>query len=99
MAAHVEWGTAETYICQLWGRQQGFARDAMAVAIEGSPDLLALEALPKPLLLEAIEQATVLRASQWEEQIMTLPIALFTGNDASDLHRAITNYAVEVARS
>jgi hypothetical protein len=96
--AHPEWGTAQEYLVELRSRHRGYASDVLALLVEGDTNLLNLAALPVELLIEAVHQARLIRASQWQEQIATLPLELFTAADGERLHDVVTEYELEMNR-
>jgi len=96
--AHPRWGAAQEYVVEIWNTHRGLAREVLIVLIEGSSSLLRLESLPLELLIEGIEQAVVIRAAQWEPQIMDLPMELFGGRDGAKLNDVVSRYGLEISR-
>lgn len=88
-------GRVEEYLSELFGSSAGL-RDALTVLLEDSPIHLHLAALPPALLLEALSLARVMRASQWLEQVASLPDSLFAGTKAGELQRAVLRYESEM---
>ncbi|NLS98065.1 MAG: hypothetical protein GXX96_38535 [Planctomycetaceae bacterium] len=98
VASHPDWGTPEQYLNQLWTRDRNLAREAITFVVEGSSTVLALARLSIPLLIEAIEQAIVLKAIQWEQQILALPESFFSDNFGVTLNETVTRYELEMGR-
>jgi hypothetical protein len=95
--AHPDWGTVQEYLLHLWDRHKGYAGDALAVLVEEDSRYLALNDLPTPLLADLIEQARLVRAWQWRNQVAALPEAKFL-EDEGRLHAVVTAYELEVVQ-
>ncbi len=88
-------GRIADYLSELHGNSVGL-RDALTVLLEDSPTHLDLAELPPALLLEALSLARAMRASQWLEQVASLPDSLFVGPKAEELQRAVLRYESEM---
>jgi hypothetical protein len=95
--AHPEWGTPQQYLVELRQRNSGYASDALAVLVEEDARRLVLADLPTPLLVELIEQARLIRAWQWREQVAALPASRFAEDDGR-LYAVATGYELEVGQ-
>jgi hypothetical protein len=96
--AHRNLGQVEDYLSALYRRTRGLAREALAILLEDSPAHLQLANLHPELLNEALCLATAMKASQWSDQVASLPDSLFTGPGGPQLSRAVLRYESEVIR-
>lgn len=92
--ARPDWGTAQQYLTGLAQENRGYTSDVLALLVEGDSRRLALADLPTELLVELIEQARLIRAWQWWQQVAALPIGRFAEDDGR-LHDVVTAYEVE----
>ena len=92
--AHPDSGTAQDYLLQLWARNRGHASDVLAVLVEHGSRYLMLNDLPAVLLADLIDQARLIRAWHWRDQVSTL-LAGKLLEDEGRLHNSVTAYELE----
>jgi hypothetical protein len=88
---------AARYLSELWSGNKGLAREALLVVIEGPGSSIRLADLPEELLLEAVTLAAELGASQWKDQVASLPRGPFFGGVGEELHARVVRFEVEVS--
>ncbi len=84
-----EWGTAQQYVIELWNRNQAYAREAIAIVMEGPSALMDFADLPFPILQEALTQAVYLQAFHWSDKLSMIPLSRFQGKEGGQLHALI----------
>lgn len=97
VAANSSAGTPTDFITTLWSRNQGYAREALVVLLEGSPAGVTLGALGDGLLVEAVTLATHLRTTQWNSEVERLADDRFFGPDGDMLHAICLEYELKIA--
>jgi hypothetical protein len=90
-------GTPKDFLTELWSKNSGYAREALAVLLEGSPAGVSLGSLPDDLLVEAINLAIHLRATQWGGEVGGLADERYFGVAGERLHTAGVEYELTVA--
>lgn len=90
-------GTPMDFLTELWSKNPGYAREALAVLLEGSPTGVSFGNLPDDLLIEAINLAIHLRATQWGGEVGGLADERYFGAAGDKLHAAGVEYELTVA--
>jgi hypothetical protein len=91
-------GTPSDFLAELWSKNPGYAREALAVLLEGSSVGVSLSDLTDDLLVEAINLATHLRATQWGGEVGGLADKRYFGVAGDRLHTAGVEYELTVAQ-
>src|SRR5262249_33874543 len=90
-------GSPTQLLSELWSLDQGLAREALAVVLEGSPSSLAFGELGDAMLVEAVTFAVHLGATQWGDHVARLADRRFLGTHGDDLHAVSVEYELQVA--
>jgi len=90
-------GSPSQYLSELWLLDKGLAREALVVLLEGPSSSLAIADLPDSLILEAITLAVHLRATQWGDQVASLPEERFLADGSDELHAIAVEYELTIA--
>jgi hypothetical protein len=96
VAAHPASGSPSEYLSEMWLLDKGLAREALVVLLEGPSSGLAIATLPDSLLFEAITLAVHLRATQWGEQVTSLPDDRFFAQGTDEFHAIVVEYEVSI---
>ena len=96
VVANPEQGTPQEFLAELWGLNPGYAREALAILLEGSPAGVSLSALSDGLLVEAVNLAIHLRATQWGDEVEGLADERYFGAAGDKLHAAGVEYELTV---
>jgi hypothetical protein len=89
-------GRIEEYLEVLFAKSKGLAREALTILLDDSPNVLRMDRLSTSILTEALTIARDLRATQWKDQVASLPDSVYDGPEGPELHLAVFRYETEV---